>query len=311
MNKIAMLAVVMFSFASFAAPRYNIDPYAHWYTAEQTFDGGVVISGGLEFSGMTDVSGDAMCVSAGNVIGTCAAAVFTTSVSSPDYISALTVGADDLEFKPAGTLGMTLAETSGNLTVVGDIIASGNDVTATNLKSAVTGGADDITIAPAGTTALTLAETTGNGTLVGDLVVTGGNVQALNLDSAATGGADDILINPAGVLAMTIAEGGNVTIVGDLIISGGDATVSILKTPITGGADNMDLYTGGVTSMTLEEAGGIQISKVVTVHSTCAASSDRGKIDIFSVGDTVSFCGCWQSAAATYAWVALHVGGVC
>lgn len=40
----------------------------------------------LVLAGLTDVSGDALCISGANVAGTCAAAVFTTSVAAPTLI---------------------------------------------------------------------------------------------------------------------------------------------------------------------------------------------------------------------------------
>ena len=139
-------------------PRYNIDPYSHWYTAEQTFAGGITVDGAMTFSALSDVSGDAVCVSSLNVVGTCAAAVFTTSVSSPILLSPVTGGADDILIKPAGTTAATFAETTGNMTLVGDLTVTGGDITALNMASTATGGADDMTLKPAGTIKFTVAE---------------------------------------------------------------------------------------------------------------------------------------------------------
>lgn len=235
MKKIAMLTAILSAGVFADAPRHNNDPHSVTHTGVHTFKGGFTVApagtddytittdsdSSLVVSGLSDVSGDAMCVSSGNVVGTCAAAVFTTSISSPALISPLTGGADDITFKPAGTLGMTLAETTNNLTVVGDITASGADMFATNFNGS-------------------------------------------NFQSTATGGADDLALKPAGTVKFTVAE-----------------------------------------------AGQVQINGVVSSHSACAAAGDIGKIEMFSVADTVSFCGCWQSGAGTYAWVGLHTGAVC
>lgn len=64
----------------------------------------------LTISGLADVSGDALCISGANVLGTCAAAVFTTSVSSPILLSPATGGADDVLIKPAGSTAFTILE---------------------------------------------------------------------------------------------------------------------------------------------------------------------------------------------------------
>lgn len=313
MKNVLILAVALCSIAAQAVvPRYNIDPYSHWYTAEQTFAGGIVVSGALEFSALSDVSGDAMCISAGSVVGTCAAAVFTTSVSSPIILSPATGSADDILIKPAGTTAATFAETSGNLTIVGDLIASGNDLTATNMKSAVTGGADDITFQPGGATALTLAETTGDATLVGDLVVTGDDITSLNYKSAVTGGADDMTFQPGGATAFTLAETtGNGTLVGDLTVSGGDITAINMSSAATGSADDMSFKPATVAVLNVAEAGEIQMMKKVTSHAACAAVGDLGRIELFGVADTVNLCVCVQTAAATFAWTAIPAGGAC
>lgn len=84
-----------------------------------------------------------------------------------------------------------------------------------------------------------------------------------------------------------------------------------LLSPASGGADDITLSPATVTGLTVAEAGQVQINRVVSSHSACAAAGDRGKIEVYSVGDTVSFCGCWQSGVATYAWVGLHVGASC
>lgn len=224
-RKYIMISLVVLgafiAYNAFAIPRHNNDPHSVFHKGNHTFDGDVNMtgdvnmSGGFELDGLADVNGDAVCVESDGDFGTCGAAVFTTSVSSPILQSPLTGGSDNILIKPAGTTMMTIAE-AGNVTVVNDVIVSGGDV------------------------------------------------QCLDVESAATGGADDITISPAGTAKFTVAE-----------------------------------------------AGQIQINGVVSSHSACAAAGDRGKIELYSVANTVSFCGCWQSGVATYAWVALHAGGAC
>lgn len=270
MNKIIVLALFVVSMNSYAVvPSFNVDPYSHRYTAEQFFDGGASIAGDMSFSGLSDVSGDALCINGSDVMGTCAAAVFTTSVSSPILLSPATGSADDITIKPAGTTMMTIAE-AGNVTIANDLIVSGNDITAKTMSSAASGGADDMTFSPAGVLGMTLAETTNNLTVVGDITASGADVNSTNFNG------------------------------------------SNFKSPATGGADNISVMPAGVAVLNANEAGDVQLMKVVTSHAACAAAGDRGRIELYDNGaDKVSFCGCWQSGAGTYAWVALHTGGAC
>lgn len=164
MRNILTLAIVLCSLSAMAVvPKYNVDPYSHRYTASQSFEGGITVSGGmtmsgaLTYTGLSDVSGDALCLSGASVLGTCGAAVFTTSVSSPILLSPLTGSADDILIKPAGTTALTVSE-GGNATLVGDLTVSGNDITAKNMSSAATGSADDMSFKPATVAVLNVAE---------------------------------------------------------------------------------------------------------------------------------------------------------
>lgn len=235
-NRMKMLLVALavslalFAFKSMAGvPRFNIDPYSHHYTADQSFAGDVSVTGDVTMSG----------------------AFSPATVTSEVYQSAATGGNDDMIFKPAGTLGMTLAE-NGNLTVVGAVAGS-------NLSGSNTG---DQTITLTGAV-------TGSGT-----------------------GSFATTFNPVAVFPTSVST-------------------PIILSPATGGADDIDMKPATVSVFKVTEAGEVQLTKPVTAHSACAAAGDVGRIDVFSVGDTKSFCGCWQSGAGTYAWVGLHAGAVC
>lgn len=120
------LAIVAFAFHSFAVPRFNNDPHNVTHTGTHSFKGGMTLAPAgtdditlttdadtsLVVTGLTDVSGDAICVSSGNVFGTCAAAVFTTSVSAPALVSPVSGSADDITISPAGTGKFKILENS-------------------------------------------------------------------------------------------------------------------------------------------------------------------------------------------------------
>ncbi len=108
MKKIVVLTFSLLSLSAVADIKLERSKVT--YLAEQTFTQAVNLSGGFELDGLSDVTGDALCVSSLDVIGTCGIAVFTTSVSTPAVVSPATGGSDPVVISPAGVAGLTINE---------------------------------------------------------------------------------------------------------------------------------------------------------------------------------------------------------